>query len=182
MRENPYDQRYAGEDFYWGKEPSSMAPRVLEAIRPSASFRPKLIDIGCGEGRDIVYFARRGFEVVGLDLSAVGLEKAQRYAAEASVEIETIHADVTDYELQGIYDVVFSTGTLQFLPVDKRQQCFENYKACTSPKGAHVIGVLVDKPAYSTGRRPRREAAIHIWRVTGLLLGLGDCLLCRRDL
>jgi tellurite methyltransferase len=146
MRKTPYDQRYAGEDFYWGKEPSSMAPRVLEALTPSAGFHPKLIDIGCGEGRDIVYFARHGFAVVGLDLSAVGLEKAQQYAAEAGVEIETVHADITDYELEGLYDIVFSTGTLQFLPVETRQQCVENYKSHTSPKGVHVIGVLVDKP------------------------------------
>ncbi len=146
MRETPYDQRYARESFYWGKEPSSMAPRVLELIRPGAGFRPKLIDIGCGEGRDIVYFAQHGFEVVGLDLSAVGLEKARQYAAEAGVEIETIHADIADYELTSTYDVIFSTGTLQFLPVERRQRCFENYKACTSPEGTHVIAVLVDKP------------------------------------
>lgn len=146
MKETPYDKRYAGEDFYWGKEPSSMAPRVLEAVKPSARYHPRLIDIGCGEGRDIVYFARHGFEVVGLDLSAVGLEKARQYAAEAGVEIETIHADITDYELEGLYDVVFSTGTLQFLPIEKRQQCFENYKSHSAPGGANVIGVLVDKP------------------------------------
>jgi tellurite methyltransferase len=146
MKETPYDERYAGEGFYWSKEPSSMAHRVLEAMQPSADFRPKLIDIGCGEGRDIVYFAQHGFEVVGLDLSAVGLEKARRYAAEAGVEIETIHADITDHDLEGLYDVVFSTGTLQFLPVEKRQRCFENYKFHTSPKGVHIIGALVDKP------------------------------------
>jgi tellurite methyltransferase len=74
------------------------------------------------------------------------LEKARQYAAEAGVEIETIHADISDYELEGLYDVVFSTGTLQFLPVEKRQQCFENYKSHTAPDGANVIGVLVDKP------------------------------------
>ena len=146
MNKNPYDQRYAGEDFYWGKEPSSMAPRVLEAVRPSASFRPKLIDIGCGEGRDIVYFARHGFEAVGLDLSPVGLEKAQQYAAEVGVHIETIHADITEYKLDDTYDVIFSTGTLHFLPPEVRQTHFEDYKAHTSPVGIHVVSVFVDKP------------------------------------
>ncbi len=146
MSENAYDQKYTGEDFYWGKAPSSMAPRVLEAMKLSASFRPKLIDLGCGEGRDVVYFARHGFEVVGLDLSAVGLEKARRYATEAGVQIETIHADVADYELAGTYDVVFSTGMLHFLPPDARQARFENYKAHTSPGGINAISVFVDKP------------------------------------
>ena len=146
MKETPYDKRYAGEDFYWGKDPSSMAPRVLEMVKPSAGFRPKLIDIGCGEGRDSVYFARHGFEVVGLDLSAVGLEKARQYATEAGVEIETTHADVTEYELEITYDVIFSTGALHFISPETRQARFENYKARTSPSGIHIVAVLVDKP------------------------------------
>jgi tellurite methyltransferase len=146
MKKTLYDKRYANEDFYWGKEPSSMAPRVLEVLQPTADFSPRLIDLGCGEGRDIVYFARQGFEVTGLDLSPVGLEKAERYAEEAGVQIETIHADVAEYELGATYDVIFSTGTLHFIPPDARQARFEQYKARTSPGGIHVITVLVDKP------------------------------------
>ncbi|MFL7793172.1 MAG: cyclopropane-fatty-acyl-phospholipid synthase family protein [Anaerolineae bacterium] len=146
MKETPYNQRYAGEGFYWGKKPSSMAPRVLEAMPLIAGLRPRLIDLGCGEGRDIVYFARHGFEVTGLDLSPVGLEKAERYAKEARAQIETIHADVADYELEGAYDVIFSTGTLHFIPPEARQARFEHYKAHTSPDGIHVVTVLVDKP------------------------------------
>ena len=146
MRETPYDQRYAGDEFYWSKEPSSMCPRVLEMVQPGAGFRPKLIDLGCGEGRDIVYFARHGFEVVGLDLSPVGLAKAEQLAKEAGVHIETIHADILDHALEDTYDVIFSTGTLQFLPPRVREQRFENYKAHTSSDGVHVISVIVDKP------------------------------------
>jgi tellurite methyltransferase len=146
MRENAYDRKYAGADFYWGKVPSSMAPRVVETIRPSTSFRPRLIDLGCGEGRDAIYFAQHGFEVTGLDLSAVGLEKAKGYAGEAGVQIETICADVADYALKDTYDVVFSTGTLHFLPPEIRQARFENYKAHTTPAGIHVISIFVDKP------------------------------------
>lgn len=146
MRQTPYDQRYAGEGSYWGKEPSSMAPRVLEVMKPSASFRPTLIDLGCGEGRDIVYFARHGFEVTGLDLSAVGLGKAQRYAAESGVRIRTIHADIATHELEKTYDVIFSTGTLHFLPPGIRREGFEDYKAHTTPDGIHVISVFVRKP------------------------------------
>jgi tellurite methyltransferase len=146
MKEMPYDRLYADAKFYWGKEPSSLAPRVPEMIKPGAGFHPRLIDLGCGEGRDIVYFAQHGFEVVGLDLSAVGLEKARRYAAEVGVKIETIHADVADYALKDTYDMVFSTGTLHFLPPEVRQERFEGYKAHTTPSGVHFISVFVDKP------------------------------------
>ena len=101
-----------------------MCDRVIEMLKPSADFHPKLLDLGCGEGRDVVYFAQHGFEVTGLDLSLVGLEKAQRYAEEVGVQIETIHADIADYELEDIYDAVFSTGTLHYLPPDRRERRF----------------------------------------------------------
>ena len=102
-KESPYDQKYAGREFYWGKDPSAMCDRVMEIIRPSAGFRPKLLDLGCGEGRNDVYFAKHGFDVVGLDLSLHGLEKTRRYAEESGVHVETIHADIVDYELEDTY-------------------------------------------------------------------------------
>jgi tellurite methyltransferase len=145
-KKNVYDQRYAGEEFYWGKKPSTMCGRVVEMMKPGADFRPRLIDLGCGEGRDIVYFARHGFEVVGLDLSRPGLEKAKQYAEEAGVLVETIHADIVDFELEDTYDVVFSTGTLQYLPPEMREQRFQNYKKHTSSDGVNVLSVFVDKP------------------------------------
>jgi tellurite methyltransferase len=146
MKQAPYDQRYAGDEYYWGKEPSSMAPRVVELMEPSADFHPKLLDLGCGEGRDVVYFAQHGFEAIGLDLSLIGLEKGQRCAEEIGVRIETIHAAIADYELEGIYDVVFSTGALHYPPPDKREGRFENHKAHTSPDGTNVISLFVEKP------------------------------------
>lgn len=145
MTNTPYDQRYAGGTFYWGKKPSSMAPRVVELMEPSADFH-KLLDLGCDEGRDVVYFAQHGFAATGLDLSLVGLEKAQRYAEEVGVRIETIHADIVDYELEDIYDVVFSTGTLHYLPPDRGKGRFEDCRAHTSPDGTNVISLFVEKP------------------------------------
>jgi 2-polyprenyl-3-methyl-5-hydroxy-6-metoxy-1,4-benzoquinol methylase len=121
MTEIPYDQQYAGGTFYWGKKPSSKCYRTIEILKPSADFHPKLLDLGRGEERDIAYFAQQGFEAIGLDLSLIGLEKGQRCAEEIGVRIETIHADIADYELEGIYDVVFSTGVLHHPPPDRRR-------------------------------------------------------------
>ena len=146
MKENPYDQRYAGQEFYWGKQPSSLCERVIELLQPGDDYHPTLLDLGCGEGRDVVYFARRGFRATGLDLSLPGLEKARRYAQEVGVEIEAIHADIAAYELQETYDVVFSTGTLHYLPPKMRHERIADYKAHTASNGVHAITVLVDKP------------------------------------
>ncbi len=145
-KDNPYDQKYAGDQYYWGKEPSKMCDRVIELLRPRSDFRPRLLDLGCGEGRNAVYLAEHGFEVVGVDASLVGLTKMKRYADGASVQVETIHTDMVGYELEGVYDVIFSTGTLQYLPPEIRSHRFQNYKEHTSLEGIHAHSVLLAKP------------------------------------
>lgn len=145
-KENSYDQKYTGEEYYWGKKPSVTCEKIIEIIHPTSNFRPRLIDLGCGEGRNAVYFAKHGFEVVGLDLSLPGLEKTKRYAKEAGVQVTTIHADILEYDLKETYDVIFSTGTLHFLPPETRGQYFQNYKDHTSPNGVNAISVFVKKP------------------------------------
>jgi tellurite methyltransferase len=143
---NPYDEKYAGQEYYWGKKPSAMCDRVMELVRPCPGFRPRLLDLGCGEGRNAVHFAKHGFEVVGLDASLPGLEKMRRYADEARVRVKVIHADIVNYEPEDTYDVIFSTGTLHYLPPEGRSQRFQNYKDCTSPDGINALSVFVRKP------------------------------------
>lgn len=162
MSESAYDEVYAEPEFYWGKTPSALCDRVIDIIRPSTGSRPKLLDLGCGEGRNAVYFAQRGFEVVGLDLSLPGLEKTRRYAGEAGVYVETIQADIVDYELEDTYDVIFSTGTLHYLPPEVRGQRFQSYKDRTSPSGINALSVFVEKPFIP--RAPDAESNSYLYR------------------
>jgi len=145
-KDNPYDQLYTGREYYWGKKPSAMCDKVIKIMRPSPDFHPRLLDLGCGEGRNAVFFAMNGFDVVGLDASLPGLEKAKRYAEEVGVRIKTIHANIVSHELVDTYDVIFSTGTLQYLPSEVRRQRFQNYKDSTSPDGINALSVFVAKP------------------------------------
>ena len=62
-----YDERYGSGGYYWGKQPSAMCYRVLQILPPDRSL--KLLDIGCGEGRNAIFFARNGYQVTGFDLS-----------------------------------------------------------------------------------------------------------------
>ncbi len=53
---NPYDERYNRPGYYWGRNPSASCYRILQLLPPD---RPlTLLDIGCGEGRNAVFFAR----------------------------------------------------------------------------------------------------------------------------
>ena len=75
-----WDERYSGEATIWSGEPN------LQLVAEAADLAPgTALDLGCGEGGDVIWLARRGWTVTGADFSAAGLERAARRAEEAGV-------------------------------------------------------------------------------------------------
>lgn len=107
---------------------------------------PSLIDLGMGRGRDLIYFERRGFRVLGVDLSPVAIEKAKRRAARLEVSIGTRLGDIRSCRLKGKFDVVFSSGSLNHLPPKIRARRFAHFKAATALGGIHAVNAFVPKP------------------------------------
>jgi tellurite methyltransferase len=166
---NPYDDRYARPGYYWGKLPSQACYQVLQLLPPVRPLR--LLDIGCGEGRNAVFFARNGYYVTAFDASSKGIEKTKELAAGAGVSIETFVADINEFRLTDSFDVLFSTGVLQYVPPERRQELFANYREHTSPGGLNAFSVFVKKPFIA--KAPDGEKTAHRW-ISGELLTLYD--------
>jgi SAM-dependent methyltransferase len=58
----------------------------------------RALDLACGEGRNALWLAERGWQVTAVDFSAVGLEKARRLASERELELILVEADVLEWE------------------------------------------------------------------------------------
>lgn len=107
------DMTYRSDEYFCGMKPSSMCYEVLKPVPPGvspATTRVKVLDLGCGEGKDAVFLARNGYDVTGLEISAAGLDKARRLADGVGVEVELIKADLREFRLDTGYDVLFSDG------------------------------------------------------------------------
>ena len=146
--ENKYDRRYAETDCYWGTKPSVLCDQLLQVmaelrIDPANN---SLIDLGCGEGRNAIYLASKGFQVTALDLSPVGLEKTRRYAGKKGVEVKTIEANISDCVLEQEFECVFSTGTVHYIAPELRPASFSYFQSKTICGGLHAISALVSKP------------------------------------
>lgn len=113
------------------------------------------MDIGCGEGRNAVFFARNGYQVSAFDASPAGIDKTKILATEACVPIEAFVADINEFRLDTEFDVLFSTGVLQYVPQEQRQALFANYQTHTRAGGLNVFSVFVKKPFIS--RAPDAE-------------------------
>jgi SAM-dependent methyltransferase len=88
-----WDERYGAEEFAYGTAPN----RWLEAQVAAIPAGGRVLCLGEGEGRNAVWLAQRGYSVVAVDASPVGLEKARRLAAERGVGIEIQVADLASY-------------------------------------------------------------------------------------
>jgi 2-polyprenyl-3-methyl-5-hydroxy-6-metoxy-1,4-benzoquinol methylase len=81
-----WDDRYSGEEKIWSGNPNAqLVAEVTELTAGTA------LDVGCGEGGDVIWLARQGWRVTGADFSANGLARAARHAEQAGV------ADQTDW-------------------------------------------------------------------------------------
>jgi tellurite methyltransferase len=172
-----YEEEYKIDRYYWGLEPSKMCYRLLEKLPPVRRLR--LLDIGCGEGKDAVFFARVGYEVTAVDISDAGIEKTKRLADQASVSIQVYKADILDYRLDTGYDILFSSGVLHYMKPDLREEIFNNYKQHTNPGGIHMFNVFVHKPFIAPP--PEKEPHAYKWKSGELFTYYHDWLIedCR---
>jgi 2-polyprenyl-3-methyl-5-hydroxy-6-metoxy-1,4-benzoquinol methylase len=77
---------------------------VEKEIRFDKSF--KILDIGCGTGRHAIELAKRGYDVVGVDLSESQLSKARDNAKQNHVSVRFLQADARTLAFQREFDVV----------------------------------------------------------------------------
>ncbi|MBE0344330.1 class I SAM-dependent methyltransferase, partial [Paenibacillus sp. 28ISP30-2] len=108
-----YEKEYKTQEYYWGTEPNKVCYQVLQFMPPTKHL--KLLDIGCGEGKDAVFFARNGYDVTAFDVSDAGIEKTKRLADKIGVHVNVFRADILDYRLDNHFDILFSSGVLHYL-------------------------------------------------------------------
>lgn len=90
-----WDERYSAAEFIYGTQPNDFLAANVVMISPGP-----VLELGCGEGRNTVFLAEKGYAVTGVDQSTVGLQKAQRLAAERGVKIETVQADLSQFVIR----------------------------------------------------------------------------------
>lgn len=158
-KSNYYENKYSSEDYYWGLNPSPTCLNVLRFKPPEKPY--KLLELGCGEGRNSIFFARNGYQVTTFDLAQAGVDKTNKLADKLGLNVNAFKADILDFRLEEKFDIIFSTGNLQYLPPELREEVFQNYKNFTNPDGIHMLSVFVKKPFVAPA--PEKETNFHKW-------------------
>lgn len=97
-----WDAHYSASDQVWSGRPNVALVAEVSDLPPG-----RALDVGCGEGADAVWLARRGWRVTGLDPSRVALDRAAAAATDAAVDVRWVHGGLVGAPLaDGPFDLV----------------------------------------------------------------------------
>jgi SAM-dependent methyltransferase len=149
-----WETRFGAAGFLFGKEPNAFLKAQARRLRRGQT----ALSMADGEGRNGVWLAEQGLDVLAIDFSPTALAKAHALAQERGVQLRTEIADITKWRWPThAFDVIAAIFTQVAFP-SQRAEYFANLKRALKPGGFLLIqGYRPEQLAYRTGGPPEVE-------------------------
>ena len=120
--------------------------KVLPIVVAGAKFlqdysKSRALDYGAGTGRNSVFLANLGVDVLAVDQDIEDLEKL----AINNKLVYPVKADLRDWEIQDKFDLVVATNVLQFFDNDTATRCLNDMTNCLNSGGVLCLTYILDK-------------------------------------
>ncbi len=111
----------------------------------------RVLEIGCGPGRNAIYLAKMGCTVDAIDISENALNWARERAFSEKVDINFHHASLFDYEFKlNTYDFVYDSGMFHHLAPHRRLSYVDTIKKALKNDGHFGLVCFNTKAAAET--------------------------------
>jgi cyclopropane fatty-acyl-phospholipid synthase-like methyltransferase len=149
-----WDERYAGEEYHFGTEPNAFLKSQRALLKPGMF----CLAVADGEGRNGVWLAEHGLDVLSVDSSSVALEKARQLSQQRGVTMRLEQADLMQWDWgENRFDIVVAIF-IQFASPGMREQMFGHIKRCLKPGGVLLLqGYTPRQLHYRTGGPSQAE-------------------------
>lgn len=143
-----WNARFQGEGYLFGTAPNQFLLSQAHRLRPGQ----RALAIADGEGRNGVFLAKLGLQVLSVDFSPVALAKARRLAARESAALETVCADFAQWRWERErFDFVVGIF-IQFADAPLRSRIFQGIRKTLKPGGLVLLqGYRPEQLRYDTG-------------------------------
>ena len=144
-----WNERFDKEEFIFGEEPNKyLVQKATEYLKP----HDKVLCIADGEGRNGVWLAKQGMQVVGFDASDIALSKAKQFAKDHQVEVEYSFSDTDSFAWHAeTYDAVIAIF-IQFADPAMRERIFQKTYETLKLGGIFILqGYTPKQLEYKTG-------------------------------
>ena len=149
-----WETRFRAPGYVFGEEPNAFLKSKAHLLSKGQS----ALSIADGEGRNGVWLAEQGLDVLAVDFSESALAKAQALASRRGVKLRTELADIFTWRWpQAAFEVVVAIFTQVAFP-PQRAEFFLNLKRALKPGGLLLLqGYRVEQLKYGTGGPPEAE-------------------------
>ena len=148
-----WDRRYRQQHRIWSGEPNPQLVAEAGTLEPGYA-----LDVGCGEGADSLWLASRGWQVTGVDISAVAIERAATHAAAAGDpmqgRVQWVCADLRSWEPPAR---TFSLVSLQFMHLPEPERTVLFARAASAVGVGGTLLVVAHHPSDLTTAVPRPQ-------------------------
>jgi len=127
----------------WAEDTENEVNFIIKALKLAGTER--ILDLACGFGRHSLELARRGFSVVGVDITEEYIDDAILTAEKESLNIAFLQSNVRDVDYSEEFDVVLSLGggAIGFLENDAENlKIFDVAIKALKPGGKHFIDIF----------------------------------------
>ncbi|HVW66437.1 MAG TPA: class I SAM-dependent methyltransferase [Candidatus Peribacteraceae bacterium] len=151
---------------YWSAKPLTRSAVNVFAKKTVRQLKPgkRVLDLGCGYGKDSIYFARKGLNVTALDFSRVGTEHIRKEAKRLGYDIDVRYGDLSKKLpfKNGSFDAVYAHLSLHYFDDRKTQEIFEEVRRVLKPGGFFFVKCKsVDDPLYGKGKEIGTDMFLH---------------------
>ncbi|XOB40627.1 MAG: methyltransferase domain-containing protein [Candidatus Nealsonbacteria bacterium] len=140
FRKEYFNELYKVEDCFWGIK----AEKIVEEFLKNKKGPGKVLDLGVGEGRNAICFAKRGFNVTGVDFSEKAIRKLRSLNEKENLKIKAILSNVNRFNFQEKYDIVLALSLLHFLKEREVKRIIKKIKKHTEVSGFNLISVFTE--------------------------------------
>lgn len=127
-----WNDKFSRDGYLYGTNPNAFIKSCESNFKKSQRF----LCLGEGEGRNAIYFAKKGFEVVALDASDVGLQKLENLAKQNNLKIKTRCVDLNNWEPSKKYGTIIASFLHMY--EDEREKLFKKIESCLKDNGFFV--------------------------------------------
>ncbi len=149
-----WNERYAGEEYHFGTEPNAFLASQRARLTPGQT----CLAVADGEGRNGVWLAEQGLQVLSVDSSHVAQAKAKKLAQQRGVSMQFEQVDLMQWDWGADKFDVVAAIFIQFAPPGLREQMFARIKRCLKPGGLLLLqGYTPRQLEYRTGGPSQAE-------------------------
>ncbi|MFC4408893.1 class I SAM-dependent methyltransferase [Chungangia koreensis] len=152
---------------FFANEPDENLVEYIEKqlIKPG-----KVLELGCGPGRNAIYLAEKGFIVDAIDLSEEALEWGRERANERNLNINFIQQNIFDLDIEeSSYDLVYDSGCFHHIAPHRRMSYLDLVKRALKPEGFFGITCFMEGGKFGGADLSDWE----VYRLRSLKGGLG---------